>query len=58
MMFGCVKNLSSFDSSQPEESELGLSISFVNTKNTPEKHNRSSCYLFICLPISSVQYSK
>jgi len=49
MMFGCVINLTSFDSSQPEESESVLSISFENTKNTPEKHNRISCYLFVCL---------
>ena len=41
MMFGCVKNLSSFDSSQPEQSESVLSISFENMKNTPEKHNGS-----------------
>ena len=58
MMFGFVEHLSSFDSSQLEKSESVLSISFENMKNTPEKHNNSSCYLFICLPISSLQYSK
>lgn len=59
MMFGCVKNLSSFDSSQPEESESVLSISFENRKipqkNVIEVH---AIYLYICSPISSLQYSK
>jgi hypothetical protein len=50
MMLGCAKNLSSFDSSQPEDSESVSSINFENMK-IPQKNiiKVHAIYLFVYL---------